>query len=195
MGRKKIIEDDELLAVARGVFVENGIGVSTREVARSAGISEAAIYQRYPTKEDLFFASMVLPPLDVETVLADGPPDADVCGHLEIIALRMLDYFREIMPILVLLMTHSSFDFEEFSRRNPNSPLAGLRTGLVEYLQSQQEAGNVSLGNIGPAVLNLVSAVHSLALFERLGVHGGTFAEGDVRGMVRSLWWGLAPRV
>jgi AcrR family transcriptional regulator len=49
MGRRKLVEDDELLAVARGVFVEKGIAASTREIARRAGISEAVIYQRHPT--------------------------------------------------------------------------------------------------------------------------------------------------
>lgn len=194
MGRKKIIQDDELLAFAREVFVENGIGVSTKEVARRAGISEATIFQRYPTKADLFFASMVLPPLDVEALLDESPTNGDVCGHLEKIALGMLDYFREIMPILLLLVTHTSFDFEEFSRRETNAPLVGLRTGLVAYLQRQRELGAISSVNIGTTVMNLVSSVHSLALFERLGVHGGAFSDTDVRGMVQSLWWGLAPR-
>ena len=44
MGRRKLVEDDELLAVAREVFVEKGIAASTREIAHRAGISEAVIY-------------------------------------------------------------------------------------------------------------------------------------------------------
>ena len=194
MGRRKIIQDEDLLAVAKDLFVEKGLGASTREIARRAGISEAVIYQRYPSKADLFFAAMVLPSPDVENLLDGGADDADVCSHLEKIALGMMDYFRELVPVLVLLVTHSSFDFEQFAQRHPESPLASLRVELVHYLETQQELGNVVSENVRPSVLTLVAAVHSLALFERLGVHGGEFGEEIIRAMVRSLWWGLAPR-
>jgi Bacterial regulatory proteins, tetR family len=59
MGRRKLIEDHDLLAVARDVFVKRGFAASTREIARRAGISEAIIYQRHATKVHLFFAAMV----------------------------------------------------------------------------------------------------------------------------------------
>ena len=193
MGRPKLIQDDELLAVAREVFVEKGIVASTREIARRAGISEAVIYQRHPTKEDLFFAAMVPPALDVETLLAARANDPGVLEHLQEIALGMLEYFRELMPILLTLMTHPSFDFEKFVQRQPDSPLNRMRMGLMEYLEAQRELGNVAAENVGPAALTLLAALHSLALFERLGVHGGAFNEAIVRAMVRSLWTGLAP--
>ena len=144
MGRPKTIQDGELLAIARDLFVEKGIGASTREVARRAGISEAVIYQRYPTKADLFFAAMVPPPLSVEQLLEGGAGDAGVLSRLENIALGMVDYFRELVPILVPLMSHPSFDFEQIAHRHPESPLARLRVGLVDYLETQQELGNVS---------------------------------------------------
>ncbi|EKE96356.1 helix-turn-helix transcriptional regulator [Tolypothrix sp. LEGE 11397] len=34
------------------------MNASTRDIAKKAGISEAVIYQRFGTKEDLFFAAM-----------------------------------------------------------------------------------------------------------------------------------------
>jgi AcrR family transcriptional regulator len=70
MGRRKLVEDDALLAVAREAFVERGIAASTRDIARRAGISEAVIYQRHPTKADLFFAAMVPRALNVEDLFS-----------------------------------------------------------------------------------------------------------------------------
>jgi hypothetical protein len=61
MGRHKLSEDDVLLAVAREAFVERRIVASSRDIARRAGISEAVVYQRHPTKAHLFFAAMVPP--------------------------------------------------------------------------------------------------------------------------------------
>ncbi len=193
MGRHKLIQDDELLAVARQVFVEKGIAASTREIARRAGISEAVIYQRHPTKTDLFFAAMVPPALEVENLLAARANDLGVLEHLEEIALGMLEYFRELVPILLMLMTHPSFDFEKFVQRHPDSPLNRMRMGLMEYLEAQRELGNVAAENVGSAALTLLAALHRLAVFERLGVHGGEIDEAIVRAMVRFLWMGLAP--
>ncbi len=193
MGRPKLIQDDELLAVAREVFVEKGIAASTREIARRAGISEAVIYQRHLTKADLFFAAMVPPALNVEDLLAAQSNDLGVLEHLEEIALGMMEYFRELVPILLPLMTHPSFDFEKFVQRHPDSPMNRIRQGLMEYLEAQRELGNIVAENVGPAALTLFAALHSFAIFERLGAHGGEFDEATVRAMVRSLWTGLAP--
>jgi AcrR family transcriptional regulator len=194
MGRPKTIQDSELLAVARDLFVEKGIGASTRELARRAGISEAVIYQRYATKAELFFAAMVPPPLSVVHLFQAGDQDADVLSHLEDITLGIVDYFREMMPILVPLMSHPSFDIEEMAHRNPDSPLDRIRIGFMDYLETQQRLGNIAPGNMGPTVLTLVATAHSLALFEMIGAHGGRFDEGIVRAMVRSLWSGIAPQ-
>lgn len=194
MGRRKRIGDDELQAVAREVFVEQGFAASTREIARRAGISEAVIYQRHPTKVHLFFAAMVPPALDVEQLFAPPAGERGPEERLEEIALGLLERFRKVVPILLRLMTHAEFDFEEFAARHPESPFGRLRAGLAGHLEAEQRLGRIAAGNVGPAALTLFAALHSLALLERLGVHGGRFDEEIVRSMVRSLWTGLAPR-
>jgi AcrR family transcriptional regulator len=194
MGRRKLVQDDELLAVAREVFVEQGIAASTREIARRAGISEAVIYQRHPTKAHLFFAAMVPPASNVETLLAARANDISVVEQLEGIALGMMGYFREVTPILVRLVTHPEFDLEKFAQGHPDSPFGRMHLGLIQYLESQRKRGSIVAENMGPAALTLFAALHSLAFLERLGVHGGKFDEATIRAMVRSLWTGLAPR-
>jgi AcrR family transcriptional regulator len=194
MGRRKLVEDDELLAVAREVFVEQGIAASTREIARRAGISEAVIYQRHPTKAHLFFAAMIPPALNLEDPLSAPGNDLSVVEQLEGIALRMMRYFREVVPILMRLVTHPEFDFEKFAQQHPDSPFDGMHLGLIQYLESQRERGSIIAENAGPAALTLFAALHSLAFLERLGVHGGKFDDAIIRAMVRSLWTGLAPR-
>lgn len=193
MGRRKLVEDDELLAVAREVFVEKGIAASTREIARRAGISQAVIYQRHPTKAHLFFAAMVPPALNVEDLLSAPANDLSVVEQLEGIALGMMRYFREVVPILLPLVTHPEFDLETFAQRHPDSPFGRMHVGLIQYLESQRARGRIVAEYVGPAALTLFAALHSLAFLERLGVHGGTFNDDVIRAMVRSLWTGLAP--
>jgi AcrR family transcriptional regulator len=194
MGRRKRIEDEELLAVARDVFVKQGFAASTREIARRAGISEAVVYQRHPTKAHLFFAAMVPPALNVEALLSTSAEGGGMRERLEEIALAMMEYFREFVPILLPLITHPSFDFEKFAHRHPDSPFGRMHRGLVEYLETQRERGKIASENVEAPALTLFAALHCLAILERVGVHGGRFDDAVIRTTVRSLWTGLAPR-
>ena len=194
MGRHKLIEDDELLAAAREVFVEKGIAASTREIAHRASISEGVIYQRHPTKAHLFFAAMVPPAPDVEELLAAPASDLGVPERLKEIALKLMEYFREVVPILMLVMTHPEFDLDKFAHGHPDAPFGHLHLRLTRYLESERERGRVAAESVAPAALTLIAALHSLAFLERLGVHGGEFDEATVRGIVGSLWTGLRAR-
>ena len=64
----------------------------------------------------------------------------------------------------------------------------------MEYLEFQQSEGRLGPDDVGPWALSLIASLHSLAIFEKLGVHGGQFDEELVRKMVRSQWAGLEPR-
>jgi AcrR family transcriptional regulator len=194
MGGRKLVEDDALLAVAREAFVERGIAVRTRDIARRAGISEAVIYQRHPTKAHLFFAAMVPPASNVADLFSEPAHDLSVLEQIEGIALGMMKYFRAAVPILMRLATHPEFDGETFAQQQPDAPFGRMHLGLIQYLESQRAHGRIVAEHMGPAASTLFAALHSLAFLERLGVHGGTFDDAVIRAMVRSLWTGLAPR-
>jgi len=193
MGRKKTIEDEQLLSVARKVFIENGIGAPTKEIARQAGVSEGVVFQRYPTKNDLFFAAMIPPPPDVESIMAAANTKDKVSVQFEEIALVILSYFREMMPLAVRLMTHPSFEPERYFEQHSEKPESILLARLIDYLKQQQTQGKVKTEDPASAAGVLVATLHSLALFEIMGAHGGKMEEEAVRAMVRSLWNGLAP--
>ena len=44
---------EQILAAARQVFAEEGLGASVEEIARVAGVGMGTLYRRFPTKEDL----------------------------------------------------------------------------------------------------------------------------------------------
>src|SRR5438309_1491737 len=53
--RKKLQTRDRLRTVARELFVERGFEhVTVAEVARAADVSEATVFNYFPTKEDQF---------------------------------------------------------------------------------------------------------------------------------------------
>lgn len=191
MGRNKQVSDAAVLAAARAVFVEQGFGASTREVARRAGISEAVLYQRYKTKLDLFFAAMIPPPIDLA-----APPDFDqsLAQDLGALAMNVLRYFREAMPVLLHLVTHPSFQLADLADRDRRLPVHGLGEAIAACLERHRQRGSITAdpARVQAATLTLLSSLHSLALFERMGIHG-SFPEAAVRNIVGLVACGLAP--
>jgi len=191
MSRTKTISDAELLEVARGVFVESGFGASSKEIARRAGVSEGVLFQRFSTKEELFFAAMTPPLADVSRIL--NHPGTTGQPLLEKITFAMLEYFRLLMPVLIPLMSHPSFVFEEFARRQPDSPLAALRRQLMEFMIREKRAARLGPVDPGAAALVVWSTAHTIAFFERLGAHDGAMGDAIVRASVECLWTGMKP--
>lgn len=83
---------DQLLAVARDVFAEQGVDASLRDLARRARVSLATLYRHFPTREVLLetllrtsFDALAARAKELET---SGDPDAALVSWLhEIIAL------------------------------------------------------------------------------------------------------------
>lgn len=191
MARTKTISDGDLLEVAREVFVELGFAASSKEIARRAGVSEGVLFQRFSTKQDLFFAAMIPPPADLSRIFEHSEVQGQAL--IEQITFAMLDYFRALMPVLIPVMSHPSFVFEEFARRQPDSPLATLRRQLMEFMIREKRAGRIGQVDAGAASLVIWSTANTIAFFERLGAHDGVMPEAVIRAAVQCLWTGIKP--
>ena len=192
MGRKKSLSDVQLLETARQVFVQEGFGVSTKEIARRAGVSEGVIYQRFLTKDELFFAAMIPPPVDVKKLLRPGRSKG--LKLIQKVTLSMVEYSRATLPVLLPLMMHPGFRFEEFAERHPDSPMFVLRRELVQFFMEEGRTGRIGGVDPGAAALLVWSTANSIAFFERLGAHGGQFDPEMIRRTVRCLWDGIGPK-
>jgi AcrR family transcriptional regulator len=191
MGRPKTISNEDLLARAREVFVERGLAGTTKEIARRCGVSEAVLFQRYSTKADLFFAAMSLPAVDLHTLFdASG---RDTREQLASIAAALVDYFRDSMPVLLPLLSHPGFAFEAFDRSHPDSPLSGLRRGLVEFFARERQAGRIGPVDPGAAALLVFALAQSVAFFERMGAHDGRMPDAVLERTIEAMWRGIAP--
>ena len=191
MARTKTISDEDLLQIAREVFVKSGIAASSKEIARQAGVSEGILFQRFSTKEELFFAAMTPPPLDLKAIFEH--PKAEGQALIEKITFAMVDYFRSLMPVLIPLMSHPSFRFEDFARRQPDSPIVALRRQLIAFMIREKYAGRIGDVDPGAAALVIWSTAHSVAFFEHLGAHEGLMPVALVRAAVQCLWGGMKP--
>ena len=184
VARTKTITNDALLAAARDVFLEKGFAASTRTIAQKAGVSEGLLFQRFPTKSELFFAAMVPPPL-----ASADPNGAEFEPAFRAIAGRLLDYFRSSAPVLLQLTTHPEFRFDQFAAAHPQSALVSLRAELVRFL-----ASNKSPDPSG-ASLVLISSLYGIAMLEKLGALGGRFPSEFVQRAIGCMWQAVRPAI
>jgi AcrR family transcriptional regulator len=194
MGRTKTIDDAEILKYARQVFREGGHAASTREIAKAAGISQAVLYQRFGSKEDLFFKAMTPDPPDLDVLLGPYPP-RDVRADLEAIAVRLVEFFASLMPTLLHVLAHPALGHDRLVKWHAGLPFHPLLSRLADRFTRLRKDGLA--GPIDPeaAALAFLAAVHSAALFETMS---GAPAEVDrrprIRALVETLWQGLSAR-
>ena len=190
MPRNKTITDAEILAVARSLFLTEGAKASTRTLANMAGISETVIFQRFGTKQDLFFAAMVPPEAQIDRIFSIQPGQEDVSTNLQSLSLQIVGYFREVMPVFLALISHPSFNLQTFLEHH-TMPGMQLAHKLTEYLDAEAKLGRCQNNEAAAAIL--LSHLHNLALSENIGLHGSSDTDRAITKAIESLWKGLAP--
>ena len=191
MTRSKTVTDEAILSAARSLFLEVGVRASTKKIAKSAGISEAVIFQRFRTKEELFFAAMVPPEAQLAKIFRVRPGENQVPENLEFISLQIVDYFREVMPTFIALLGHPASDVQTFLQRH-TMPRAQIGNRLTEYLTAETELGRIRKGQAEIVVAVLLSYLHHIAMSETIGANQGS-GEGSITNAIEALWHGLEP--
>src|SRR5512143_2040189 len=135
MGRHKVVADEQLLRHAREVFLRGGAFGSTKEIARRAGVSEATLFKRYPTKAALFLAAMLPEEVDIEAVIHSFTKETDARLVLKEIGLRILAYFRTLIPVVMHLMTHPSISMADVTAHFKSMPPQALAEALAAHMK------------------------------------------------------------
>ncbi len=166
MARTKTQSDEEILAIARTVFVRDGQGASTRLIAKEAGVSEAVLYQRFGTKEGLFFLAMVPSAADLGALVDSDINDAE--AYLLDVGERLVAHFVDILPILLRAVTHPGMDSARMHDWHRRLPFPKIVQALASRLAGFR--ANAEIGPIDPvaAAQAFVASMLSTALFETL---------------------------
>jgi AcrR family transcriptional regulator len=193
MGRHKTISDDEVLRCARDLFRAQGHTATTRQIAEAAGISEGVLYQRFGSKDDLFFAAMHPRGPDIEELL--GPRDSldDAHAYLRAVVVRIGKYFAEVIPLALRVMTHPSFDPGSLARAQPNAA-AVLREALTERLAVLARRQRIVTRSEAATARLLVSLAHDWALGRVLSPGSSPRRAPELKEMVDVVWEGLRAR-
>ncbi len=192
MGRARTVEDEDILKAARLVFLDRGQLATTREIADAAGISQAVLYQRFGSKEDLFCTAMAPPSPDLEDLLGEPPCSAeDTESYLADFAERLYRYFETVAPLFVQLATHTAFHTDHLVEAHQPMMESGLVESLSTRLNELAEKGCIGKGDGSAMAQLLISVVHGEALSTALL---NTPPDADRRReTIRLIWCGLKP--
>jgi AcrR family transcriptional regulator len=199
MGRPSSVNTEQILQAARELFLEQGFAVTTAAIARRAGISEGSIFKRFPSKEALFFAALGIPePAWVEG-LKERAGQGDVRENLVQIMLSMTEFFRELVPRLMMMWSCRALadkDRMAYWQRGDKEapPLRGL-AALCAYFERETSLGRLRVTAPEVAARMLLGAAQNYVLFEMVGIHVGPPlpAEEFARSVIDLLLRGMLP--
>ena len=182
MVRPRQISDEDILEVARDCFLELGPGVSTTVIADRLGVSQAALFKRFGTKNQLMISALT-PPADppMFQLMRRGPdPDVDLWDQLEAIGLAMASFFEQLVPCMMALKA-SGVDLKEMLKSHYEipPPVAGQRA-LAGWFSRGVAQGRIHEGDPDALAMHFLGALNVRAfLSHMLGdtVPGGTHAE------------------
>jgi AcrR family transcriptional regulator len=198
VGRRRVVSDAHVLHTARHIFSTQGFAASTREIAAAAGLSQAALFQRFGDKSALFLSALVPAPVSADLIIGDADVIATQHGTLaaaQEIAGRMLTAMRELLPLLTAIST--SPDLDRAVLQAAHDRLQGdVLFGRVARTVSGWEARGDLPAHLTPSAVVevLVVAVHGILLMSRSQHFRSTDVErASLDRVVAAAWGGRAP--
>ena len=162
----------QIIEAAADLFARNGFrGTTTREVAAAVGVSEAAVFKHFPTKEELY-AAIIEAKAQTQELLggalaaATRGDDAAVLRTLgrEMIARMQAD------PTLMRLLLFSALEGHSLSEIFFRSRVLQVDEFLCGYISQRVAAGAFRPVDPGLAAWNFIGmVVHQILLRELFG--------------------------
>lgn len=197
MGRRKIVSDERLLEVARDTFRERGYAVPGREIAKAAGISEAVLYQRFESKDALFFAAMAPAEPDLVRIFGPRGEEGEATAFLRDALERMAAYFEAVLPLaipVVQVLRHNRALDGPGHETGPGGLSERLERELAVRVRGLQARGAVGEGAPLDMARLLVGIAHDHAVGRAILACRSPRAHGPLEASVDLVWRGLAPR-
>ncbi|WP_341525787.1 helix-turn-helix domain-containing protein [Nostoc sp. UHCC 0302] len=209
MPRKLKITNEQILEAAREAFLQQGFGASTLEIAQRAGISEASIFKRFSTKEELFFAAMGIPEIppwvnEMESLSGKG----NLKENLIYLCHKILEFYSEVMPRIMMVRSRGK-DISGFRDTEP-PPIRDFKI-LFTFLEREMNQERLRPCDAKAVAHILIGSLINYVLLKQMSLQVSmatakleqeTFLNYDdsptamysfVQSLVEILWQGIAP--
>lgn len=196
MGRPRTVSDDAILEAARAVFLEHGSSVSTTAIAERIGLSQAALFKRFGTKQDLLVRALAPPGTPPFVARLEAGPNAESPPRIQLrdAAREIARFFRDLVPCLMVLGTSGMHPTDVFSRFDVPPPVRA-QAAVAGWFVRAMESGLVRQGNPEAFTFSFLGALHMRAFMTHVTQQpfDDEALDAYVDSVVDSLWHGLAP--
>ncbi|MGK8555493.1 TetR/AcrR family transcriptional regulator [Nocardia gipuzkoensis] len=188
---------DQILDAAAEIMRNRGVvHATTKEIAKAAGYSEAALYKHFSDKEDIILNvlrhRMPSP--------ADAPPRpgaATVEENLSTMARAALGFYQQSLPLLggLLAQPERMAAHRNSMRRHGAGPGHAI-AGIAEYLRAERELGRIASDTDVTTAASLLDGTcfHQAFLrYYQYGPDAEPASDELARGLARTLVRGLGP--
>ncbi len=195
MARPRLVSDSEILAAARACFVEQGPHVSTAVIAEQVGLSQAALFKRFGTKQQLMLAALAPPAVPRWIPMVEqGPDDRPIPEQLHEILLSISEFLVEMTPRMATLWASGCDVREMISRFEVPPPVRGLRA-LTHWLAEARDQGRIACDSPKVTALMMLGSLHGRAFMSTMiGDAGVVDLDQYESQLARTLWRGIAPK-
>ena len=174
---------DRILDVTAELMRSAGLAtLTTREIARAAGLTEAALYRHFKSKEDLLTSAFAERLPEFIELMRDLPQRAgqdSVHENLRRVAEAAVPFYRKAMPMLASMFG----DPQLLARHRAWAQETGLgphraNAALSAYLRSEAALGRVDASlNTEAAAAMLLGACQQRAFFDEFLGHALDYKE------------------
>jgi AcrR family transcriptional regulator len=188
MARPPSISNRQILDAARAVFLARGFTkTSTVDIAQRAGVSEGSIFNRFPTKDELFRAAMdeAQPPaFALDPYVGQG----DLRKNLVRITVESVHYLNNLLPKLMLRWSER----EVSPKANVCSRPREVLRALTAFFKAE-----MALGRVGgdPAIIArmFMGSVWNYCFLQTVAGDRSMSAKTFAERLIAGLWQGIAP--
>ena len=194
MARPRHMSDEDLLDIARDVFAAEGAHASTATIADRAGLSQAALFKRFGTKERILRAALAMPEPRWVQAVSSGPDDRPARDQLQAIGHEMLLFFRELVPRVAVLRS-AGFKPECMFEGQDEPPPVRSHRALSGWFRAAMERGAIRDSNPDVLAFVFLGPFQSRAFWAHTAGADAS-AEEDaafVAAMIDVFWRGIAP--
>jgi len=150
MARPVSIQNESILEAAQKVFLKHGYKVSTKLIAREAGVSEGSLFKHFKTKTELFVAAMEMEAGGASwgDGLLKSAGTGDLRKILEKVGVQLLERLEIILPRLIMVRSSGIVLARPGSCRGSDvpGPIRKLRI-LADYFRAEIKAGRLAMNN------------------------------------------------
>ncbi|MBW2734510.1 MAG: TetR/AcrR family transcriptional regulator [Deltaproteobacteria bacterium] len=170
MARPSTVSTEKILEVALELFLERGFDVPTAEIARTAGISEGSIFNRFSTKQELFIAAMESGSPNWADLIPSLDPAQSVEEILSKIMTVGISALEQSMPRMMLLWSQRKAPSPmEIHARTDSMPRRVLEA-LTTYFETENQRGRLHCQRPEIAARLIMAAVANYVFIRTLGI-------------------------